>query len=71
MKTTTYEAIVENGHVRLTEDVYIPENTKVYVVVPSGEIAGSVRLASPRLAHPGQASAFVKEVEEEPEDARI
>lgn len=51
MKTTTYEAVVENGQVHLPEDAYIPENTKVYVVVPSGEITTSVRLASPRLAH--------------------
>jgi len=36
MKTTTYEAVVENGQVRLPEDACIPENTKVYVVVPSG-----------------------------------
>ena len=71
MKTTTYEAIVENGQVQLPKDAYIPEKTKVYVVVPSGEIATSVRLASPRLAHREQAAAFAKEVEEEPEDARI
>jgi hypothetical protein len=70
MKTTTYEAVVENGQVYLPEDAYIPENTKVYVVVPSGEIT-SVRLASPRLAHREQAAAFAKEVEEEPEDGRI
>ena len=71
MKTTTYEAVVENGQVHLPEDAYIPENTKVYVVVPSGEITTSVRLASPRLAHREQAAAFAKEVEEEPEDGRI
>ncbi len=71
MKTTTYEAVVENGQIQLPDDAYIPENTKVYVVVPSGEITTGVRLASPRLAHRQQAAAFVKEVEEEPEDARI
>lgn len=71
MKTTTYEAVVENGHVQLPEDAYIPENTKVYVVVPSGDVTTSVRIASPRLAHREQAAAFDKEVEEEPEDARI
>ena len=69
MKITTYEAIVENGHVRLPEDAYIPDNTRVYVLVPSREIAGRVRLVSPRLAHPEQAAAFAKDVEEEPEDA--
>ena len=71
MKVTTYEAIIENGHVRLPEDAQIPDNTKVYVVVPSGKIVGRVRLASPHLAHPEQAAAFAKDVVEEPDDAQI
>jgi len=71
MKTTTFEAIVENGHIRLPEDAHIPDNTKVYVVVPSDGVAGTVRLGSPRLAHPEQAAAFAKEIEEESEDARL
>ena len=71
MRTTTYEAIIENGHVRLPEDAHIPDKTKVYVVVPSNDIAESVRLGSPRLVHPEEAVAFTKDVEEEPEDAQI
>ena len=71
MKIITYEAIMENGHIRLPEDAHIPDNTRVYVLVPSPELDGRVRLASPRLAHPQQAAAFAKEVEEEPEDAQI
>jgi len=71
MKVITYEAIVENGHVLLPDDVRIPDHTKVYVVVPSVEPSIRVRIASPRLAHPEEAGAFVKEVEEEPEDARV
>jgi len=65
MKITTYEGIIENGHVRLPDDACIPDNTTVYVIVPSGEFARRVRLASPRLARPEQAAAFTKEVQEE------
>lgn len=71
MRITTYEAIIENGQVRLIEDAYIPDNTKVYVIVPPGEFASRVRLASPRLVHAEHAAAFAKEVEEEPEDAQV
>jgi hypothetical protein len=34
MKVTTYEAIVENGQIKLAEAVRLPEHTRVYVVVP-------------------------------------
>ena len=69
MRIKTYEGMIENGQVRLTEDAYIPDNTKVYVIVPAGDFGGRVRLASPSLAHADQAAAFTKEVEEEPSDA--
>ena len=34
MKTTTYEATVENGQIKLPETVHLPDHTKVFVVVP-------------------------------------
>jgi antitoxin component of MazEF toxin-antitoxin module len=37
MSVTTYQGTVENGQVRLTGDVHLPENAKVYVVVPDVE----------------------------------
>jgi hypothetical protein len=71
MKVTTYEATVENGQVRLPEDAHIPDHTRVYVVVPSAEPIGRVRIASPHLAHPEDAADFVKQVEEVPDDAHV
>jgi predicted DNA-binding antitoxin AbrB/MazE fold protein len=65
MKTTTYEAIVENGQIKLPESVHLPEHTKVLVVVPNGEPIPASRIYSPRLAHPEQASDFIKEVVKE------
>ncbi len=37
MSVTTYQGTVENGRVRLAEDVRLPENAKAYVVVPDAE----------------------------------
>jgi len=37
MSVTTFQGIVDNGQVRLAADVHLPENAKVYVVVPDFE----------------------------------
>lgn len=58
----TYEAIVENGQIRLPAAVNLPDRTKVFVVVPDAPVAAQFRIVSPRLVHPEQAADFVKEV---------
>lgn len=63
MKVATFEAIVENGQIRLTDSVRLPEKARVYVVIPGMPSAAYV--GSPRLAHPEQAVDFEKEVLEE------
>jgi len=67
----TYEAVYEDGVIRLAENVRLPEHTKVYVVVPEGTIEPTYRVGIPRLAHPHQAADFVKEVVEESFDAPL
>jgi hypothetical protein len=37
MSVTTYQGTVENGQVRLAEDVRLPENARVYVIVQDAE----------------------------------
>ena len=37
MKIATYGATVENGQIRLSEPVRLPERAKVFVVVPGVE----------------------------------
>ncbi len=64
MKLTTYEAVVENGQIKLADAVRLPEHTKVFVIVPLPGIP--VRIASPRLVDSGQAAGFALEVVEEP-----
>jgi hypothetical protein len=71
MKVTTYEATVENGQIRLSEAVRLPEHTRVYVVVPGVEKAPRYHLRSPRLLHPERAADFTLEVFEEPRDAGL
>lgn len=68
---TTYEAVIENGQVRLPYNIHLPEMAKVYVVVPDVAGAPAARIVSPRLAHPEQAGYFVKEVIEENPNAEI
>jgi hypothetical protein len=69
MAILTFEGRVENGQIRLHEDVALPDHTKVYVVVPDFETAARACVYSPRLAHPGQAADLPKEVIELPADA--
>lgn len=71
MRVTAVEGTVENGQVRLPANVRLPENAKVYVVVPGLEESRAVYIASPRLAHPEQAADFEKEVIEDISDAEL
>jgi hypothetical protein len=71
MKVATYEATVENGQIRLSEPVRLPERAKVFVVVPGLEEVTRFHMASPRLIRPERAADFVKEVTEEPRDAAL
>ncbi len=71
MEVTTYEATVENGQIKLSEAVRLPEHARVYVVVPGVEEVSRFHVISPRLAQPERAADFTKEVAEEPQDAAL
>ena len=63
MSVTTFEGIVEQGRIRLASDVQLPDNTKVYIIVPDIELKEqSLTLQSPRLAQPERAAEFEMEV---------
>ena len=62
MPIFTVEGIVENGQIRLRENVTLPEHTKVYVVVPDLETAPQAHVYSPRLVHPEQSADFAKQI---------
>lgn len=63
MSVTTLEGVVEQGQIKLTSDVRLPEHTKVYIIVPDIQLEQrGVSLHSPRLARPEQAADFEMEV---------
>lgn len=71
MSVTTIEAIVENGQIRLPSSIRLPEKAKVYILIPDTEAPPISYIGSPRLAHPGQAPDFQKEVIEESPNAGL
>ena len=64
MSVATFPAVVENGQIRLPENVRLPEKATVYVVVPGIASLPPASVMSPRLVHPEQAADFVKVVED-------
>ena len=66
MQITTIEGIVENGQIRLMEEVKLPEMTKVYVVIPPDESVK--RIMSPRLVIKADSKYFEKIVEVDVDD---
>ena len=68
-KLSTYEGVVEHGHVKLPPDADIPDNTHVYVLVPNRD--NSYKIMSPRLADRSMAKDFVKEVIDETPNANL
>jgi hypothetical protein len=71
MAVLTFEGIVENGQIRLHDQVTLPEHTKVYVVIPDVEIAPQAHVYSPRLAHPEQTADVAKQIIEVSADAKL
>ena len=67
----TFEGTVENGQIRLRDNVTLPEKATVYVVVPEMHPEQPARIWSPRLAHPAEAKDFTKVVLEAEGDARL
>lgn len=71
MAILTLEGIVEQGRIRLPDNVTLPERTKVYVLVPDAGTTPQAHVPSPRLAHPEQAADFAKQIVEVLPDARL
>ena len=61
MSLATFEGIVENGQIKLREDIQLPERTRVFVVVPEA-MKPRVRIMSPRLANAAEATKFEMKV---------
>ena len=68
MSVITFEGVVEDGKIHLKTNIQLPDNTKVYVIVPDVQIQQAARVLSPRLAHSEQVADFKMEVVEESAD---
>jgi len=71
MSVVTLEGIVEHNRIRLLDEVQLPDNTKVYVIVPGIEVERAAHMYSPRLALREQAADFMMEIIEEPPNAGV
>lgn len=73
MTVTTYEGVVENGKIRLKAGIKLPENAKVYIIVPNLKMdeKKAIRMLTPRLANHKQAADFKMQVTEVKRNARI
>lgn len=65
MGIVTFEGIVEQGQIRLKNNVRLPENTRVFVVVPEVEVEKVACAVSPRLTHREDAKDFEMEITRE------
>jgi len=71
MGVSRLEGKVENGVIKLSNEMTLPEQTRVFVIVPDVESSARARVLSPRLRHPQQAGEFAKQIFEVPVDADI
>ncbi|HQR42608.1 MAG TPA: hypothetical protein PLX97_07980 [Gemmatales bacterium] len=62
MSGSTYQAVVENGQIKLPEGVHLPEKQLVYVVVPEHVQKLERAFAGFRLANPDDARHFEMQV---------
>lgn len=60
MSVTTLEGTVVNGKIRLNEGIVLPEQAKVYILVPDFQIQPVARVLSPRVTEARQQEAFQK-----------
>ncbi len=71
MLVNAIEGVVENGRIRLREDISLAENTRVFVIVADLHLGPAAQVRTPRLAHPEQSGDFRKQVVEIPADAEF
>ncbi len=60
----TYEGMIIDGQIRLSEPLHLTERSRVLVTVPEEAQPLTGHVYTPRLAQPEQAKDFAMEVEE-------
>lgn len=64
MSVMTIEATIKNGQITLPKGISLPDNTRVYVVVPEMAAPQTAVIASPHLVYPEQVAHFQMQVRE-------
>jgi hypothetical protein len=62
MSVTTYEVTVENGQIQLPEHIQLPENAKIYIVVPNVKTPKVAHVNTPHPVQPQQQVNFTQEI---------
>ncbi len=62
MALATFEGTIENGQIRLRENVKLPEHARVYVVIAEMVLPPQSRIVTTRFANPEDTGRFAKEV---------
>ena len=71
MAVSTFEGVVKDGRIRLQDNMQLPEDTEVYVVIPDFAPLPQARGPSPHLVRHEQAADFIKRVVEATDDADV
>ena len=71
MNIAAFAGVVENGQIRLETNIRLPEQTRVYVLVPNLKAQPTIHIVSPRLVHRKQTADFRKEIVEATPDADV
>jgi len=71
MSVLTLEGVVENGQIKLSTKMRLPEKKKVFVIIPDFETKKVTHVYSPRFANPEDVVDFKKKVVEVLPDAKI
>ncbi len=62
MQISTFEGIVDQGRIRLKANIRLPDNMKVYVIVPEYKVKPTAHIHTPKLVHNEQVGDFKMEV---------
>ncbi len=71
MSIITLEGIVDHGQIKLPSHIQLPDNTKVYIIVPDYQVTEYARIVSPRLVNRDQIVDFKMQIIEDQADASL
>ena len=71
MNVLTVEGVVEGDKIRLLDPLNVPDDTRVYVVVPDASAIERVHVFSPHLRHSDQSADFGLKVSESSDHASL